>query len=166
MNWAQSTRVRRSVTRTVRFPASGSTAMNTLAVPRRSYSLSYLATWPGLAGSGSRTFRDQLFAAFIHAHHRLLRVVGAVIHVQHVFHGRDKISRRSFRQAPAFFQPRLKFVFLSVRRTVSWDNDSTYPRPTMRSPNNRKVQRDRPAGGAPHVKAIKCASVLPSIFFS
>src|SRR5262249_20896935 len=91
---------------------------------------------------------DQLFTALVHAHHRLLPIIGPVIHIQHVVHGRDKVSRRSFWQTPTFLQPRLKFVFLSVRRPVSWDNDSTYPRPTMRSPNNRNVQRDRPAGAS------------------
>src|SRR5271155_1488804 len=55
MNIAQSVRVRWSVTWTVRLPANGSTAMKTLAVPRRSYSLSYLATLPGRGGNGSRT---------------------------------------------------------------------------------------------------------------
>src|SRR5712692_7325137 len=55
MNMAQSIRVRWSVTCTVRLPANGSTAMKMLAVPRRSYSLSYLATSPGRGGSGSRT---------------------------------------------------------------------------------------------------------------
>src|SRR6266851_102149 len=55
MNSAQSVRVRWSVTWTVRLPAKGSTAMKTLAVPRRTYSLSYLATAPGRGGSGART---------------------------------------------------------------------------------------------------------------
>ena len=68
---------------------------------------------------------DQLLAAFIQAHQRLLRIVGPMVDVQHVFHGSHELGRWLFRQAPTFLQPRLKFVFLSVRRTVSYDNDST-----------------------------------------
>src|SRR5665213_1222613 len=44
MKCAQSTFVRLAVTRTVRLPARGSTAMKMFAVPRRSYSLSYFTT--------------------------------------------------------------------------------------------------------------------------
>src|SRR6266700_1390995 len=36
-------------------PAFGSTAQKTLAVPQRSYSLSHLASRPGLAGEAGRT---------------------------------------------------------------------------------------------------------------
>ena len=118
-NMAQSMRVRWSVTCTARLPANGSTAMKTLAVPRRSYSLSYLATWPGLRRQRIADLSDQLLAALVHADHGSAGVVWAMVHLQDVFHRRHEFGRGPRGQAPAFLQPRLELVFFSVRRTVS-----------------------------------------------
>jgi hypothetical protein len=98
---------------------------------------------------------DQLFARFIHAHQRTLRIVGAMVHLQDVFHRRHVFRRGSFRQTPAFLQPRLEVVFFSVCRTVSWAIASTWPKATRRSASNRKVQRARPSGGAPQAIATR-----------
>src|SRR5438270_10976675 len=52
---ANSKELRVGVTLVKWTPACGSTPQNTLAVPRRSYSESLLATLPGFMGIGSRT---------------------------------------------------------------------------------------------------------------
>ena len=62
---------------------------------------------------------DQLLAALVHADHGSAGIVWAMGHFQHVFHCRHEFGRGPRGQAPAFLQPRLEFVFFSVRRTVS-----------------------------------------------
>src|SRR6266851_3738875 len=53
--WANSKPERSGVGKVKCRPAFGSTAQKTLAVPQRSYSLSRLASRPGLAGDAGRT---------------------------------------------------------------------------------------------------------------
>ena len=63
---------------------------------------------------------DELFAGFIKVDFRALRIIWLGIEFQHVLHRRDELSR-NFRDAPLLFQPRLEFVFLSTRRTASYE---------------------------------------------
>jgi len=64
-------------------------------------------------------FRDQLLAALVHAHHWPIGIRRAMVNLQDVFHCRHEFCGRPGRETPAFLQPRLEFVFLRVRRTVS-----------------------------------------------
>jgi len=61
----------------------------------------------------------QLLADLIHADLGPVRVVGAGVEFQDLFHLGDKLAAVLGRNAPLFLQPRLRFVFLSVWRTVS-----------------------------------------------
>ena len=58
-------------------------------------------------------------------HERVLLIVGAVIHVQHIFHLADEGRIVLGWDTPFLFQPRLERVSLSVWRTVSCERCST-----------------------------------------
>ena len=105
---------------------------------------------------------QQLFAGFVHTHLRSFRIIGSGIHFQNVFHVTDKGSAGFWRDAVFFFQPRLKFVFLSVLRMVSCDTLSTISKRTKRSCRSRRLQRSYPSGAALQARAIRWASALPS----
>ena len=104
---------------------------------------------------------DQLFAGFIKADRRALGVIGLLIQVQHIFHTGDKVGTY-LRDAPLLFLPGLEFVFLSVRRTLSYDMESANPNSTTLSASKRNVQRAWPSGGSLHATAMRWASSLPS----
>jgi len=96
-----------------------------------------------LSGSlreGLARLANQLLAGFIEVDLRALRIVRLGIEFQHVFHARDKFSR-DLRNAPLLFQVRLEFVFLSTRRTASYEYDSASLSCTTRSASNASVQR-------------------------
>ncbi len=61
---------------------------------------------------------NQLFTAFVHTNEGLALLVGPLIHRQYFFHCHHIASIR-VGNAPLPFQPRLEFVFFSVKRTVS-----------------------------------------------
>src|SRR4030067_482583 len=105
---------------------------------------------------------QQLFAGFIHAYLRSLRIIRSGIQPQNIFHVADKGGIGFGRDAVFFFQPRLKFVFLSVVRIVSCDTLSTISKRTKRSCRSRRLQRSYPSGASLHARAIKWASALPS----
>ena len=62
-------------------------------------------------GQGFARFADQLLEGFVHADHRPLRVVRAVVHLQHVFHMEDELSRLLGRDAAHPPPVRLEGVF-------------------------------------------------------
>ena len=68
----------------------------------------------GLAG-----LANELAGRLIHAHHGALRIVGPAVDVEHLFHGGHEGCAGLRGNHPADFPPRLEFVFLSARRTVS-----------------------------------------------
>jgi hypothetical protein len=105
---------------------------------------------------------QQLFVRLVHTNQWLIRVIGASIDIQHILHVTDKFGAGFGWDAPLHLQPRLKLIFFSVWRTVSWDTLSTISSSTMRSWSKRSVQRPRPSGGAPHANATRCASARPS----
>src|SRR5215468_992213 len=74
------------------------------------------ASWQGAAG-----VRDQLLTRLIKDDGRPLRIVGLSVEVQELFHPGDKV-RADRRDAPLLMLPRLKVVFLSTWRTVSWES--------------------------------------------
>ena len=99
-----------------------------------------------------------LLAGLVQAHQHFVVAIGAMIDRQHVFHRAHELGAALGRDAPAFFQPRLEFVFFSVWRTVSGLMLSTISRSTNRSANNFSVQPARPSGGSPQARAIRWAS--------
>src|SRR5580692_4236331 len=104
----------------------------------------------------------ELFGAFVHANQRASRVGLARIDFEDVLHRRDKFGAARRRDYPLLFLPWFKFVFLSVWRTASWLMVSTISNSTSRAANKRRVQRARPCGAAPQLRAMSCASALPS----
>ena len=81
---------------------------------------------PGRGGRSLRVSPTSCLLVFIQTHQHLVVLELAVVHLQHVLHGADKLGISLGRDAPAFLQPRLEFVFFSVWRTVSalmlWTN--------------------------------------------
>src|SRR4030066_945105 len=105
---------------------------------------------------------QQLFTGFIHTDLGTFRIIGLGIDFKNIFHVAHK-SCIGFRwYAVFFFQPRLKFVFLSVVRIVSCETLSTISTLTKRSCKSRRLQRSYPSGASLQAKAIKWASALPS----
>src|SRR5258708_24423044 len=105
---------------------------------------------------------DQLFADLVHAHQRMLGILRAGVHLQHILHVPDEVPVRFGWNAPLFFQPRLEFVFFKVRRTVSYETVSTYSSSTILSASRCKVHRACPSGGGPQTRATRWASWRPS----
>jgi hypothetical protein len=91
-------------------------------------------------GQGDARFGDELDRLFVKTHHGPLRIVGFGVQVQHVFHRRHKGCVYGAK-APRLFLPRLEVVFLSTRRMVSCETESTICNATNRPANARKVQR-------------------------
>jgi hypothetical protein len=69
-------------------------------------------TW--LRGQRRGYFSNQLFARFVEADRRVVRVLGQMIGIQDVFHGADKGCIGLGRDTPFLFQPRLEFIFLTL----------------------------------------------------
>src|SRR5437899_1964898 len=93
---------------------------------------------------GSVCFKE--FVALVKAHHRSGRVVGALVHRQHVLHA-GYIPGIGFGYAPNLHRPRLKFVFLSILCTWASDMVGTMRNAISRSAKSCIVQRARPSGG-------------------
>ena len=83
-----------------------------------------------------------------------------VIQVQHIFQAGNN-GGAHLGDAPLLFLPGLEFVFLSVRRTLSYDMESANPNSTALSASKRNVQRAWPSGGLLHATAMRWASSLP-----
>src|SRR5262249_19499727 len=113
------------------------------------------ASWQRAAG-----VRDQLLTRLIKDDGRPLRIVGLSVEVQDLFHPGDKV-RADRRDAPLLMLPRLKVVFLSTWRIVSWESVSANPNSTAWSSSNRNFHRSRPPGAVLHVTATRYASALP-----
>src|SRR5512143_3192454 len=105
---------------------------------------------------------DQLCARLVHANQGTPRVEGSMIDFQDVFHPADELGVGRRGNAPLGFQPRLKDVFLSTRRTVSSETASTICNSTNLSASSCTVQRVRSWGGGVHARAIRYASARPS----
>jgi hypothetical protein len=113
-------------------------------------------------GDGRPHLANQLFARFIHANHRILLVIGKLVHAQYVLHRSHKGGICFRRYFPAFFQVRLKFVFFKAFWTDDFEMWSKTCNATNCSANNRTVQRLRPSGAFEQAKAISRASFSPS----
>src|SRR5215831_16861477 len=113
--------------------------------------------WQRLSG-----LLDQLHGLFIHAHQGDLGIIRHMIEFQDIFHMRHKRPTLRGRNDPHLPQMRLQRVFLRACRTVSWLIVSTMSNATAWSARSRRVQRACPAGGSPHLSAIRRASPAPS----
>src|SRR5215216_4281223 len=102
-----------------------------------------------------------LLITLIKADHRPPGIERPGIHVQDIFHLRDEGGIGFGRDFPFDFQPRLEFVFLSVRRTVSRAIESTNFNSTSLTASSANVQRSAPCGGGEHVIATNWASATP-----
>ena len=100
---------------------------------------------PGLRREGLEGLLHQLFAGLVQGHQHLVVPELTVVDLQHVLHGADELGVARWRDAPALFQPRLEFVFFSVRRTVSVLMLSTISHSTSRSASSCSVQEARPS---------------------
>lgn len=65
------------------------------------------------------SFFHHLFAALVHTHNGIIRIIRPLINVQNIFHGTNKLGILLGWNAPFFFQPRLNFIFFNVCRTAS-----------------------------------------------
>ena len=78
--------------------------------------------------TGAKSFPEigkELDWLFIHTDNRFLFVIGSAVYRQYIFHCRDKCRILAWRNTPALLQVRLKFVFLRMRETVTWEMSLT-----------------------------------------
>jgi hypothetical protein len=75
--------------------------------------------------------RQQLLRALVHTEDRPQGVIRATIDLQNVLHAADKLGIVFRRDTPTLLQMGLDLVFLSVRRTVSWEIDPTCSNTTI-----------------------------------
>src|SRR4030042_4675114 len=107
-------------------------------------------------------FADHLFARFIHAHHRVVRIIRYVIDLQDILHMCYKGRTPFRRDFPVLAEVRLKFVFFRTRCTVICDTDAAKLSSTAFSARSLTVQRRRPSGASEQANAINLASNAPS----
>src|SRR5690606_18927947 len=112
----------------------------------------------------ARFFR-LLLAAFVKANQWTGGVRRSMVDFQHIFHGTNKVSTFLFRNAPLLFQPRLKFIFFSVVRTVSRETVSTTSNSMSLSASICRLQRSWPSGAWLQASWAKRASAAPSNTF-
>src|SRR5262249_48472237 len=106
---------------------------------------------------------EQLLAGLVEADHRVLRVVGQQVGLDHVLHAPDVVRVRVGRQTPPFDDPRLDVVFCSGGRTVSRLTASTSPSTTSSSASSCRVQWQRPCGGSLQASWTRRCSTSPLI---
>ena len=106
------------------------------------------------------TLPNELSGGLIKTDRRSLGVVGLLIQVQDILHGRYKLCAHRW-NAPLLPLPGLQLVFLSIWRTVSGEMDGAKPNSTTFLAKRRSVQRPRPSGGVLHATAITWASCFP-----
>ncbi len=111
MQRARSSRVRWSLTRTVRQPRSGSVATKRLTTSPRAYSGVVAGGAARRRGQRGPDLPEQLPAGLVEAHDRAGRVEGARVDRQHVLHAPDEVGVGGRGQAPLLAQVRLERVF-------------------------------------------------------
>lgn len=93
----------------------------------------------GSAGVAFACFLNQLFQTFIKTNQEVLGIIGAFVLIQDFFHA-GYIFRAGLWNAPHFFLPWLYRVFLSVRRMVTYEIESTTSSSTIFPASKRRVQ--------------------------
>src|SRR5262249_18615538 len=111
-------------------------------------------------------FPEQLLAGFVEADHRIPRVVGQQVGLDHVFHAPDELGIGVRRDTPGRDDPGLAGVFFSACRTASTLTRSTRPSTTRSSAKSCKVQWQRPSGGSLQASWINFRSTSPVILIS
>jgi len=89
----------------------------------------------------STDFTNQWGRHCIHTPLRTRRIVRFFINISDFFPLADKGGILLWRKTPCFLLPGFTFVFFHVRRTVSWDIESTISNATIVSASLRKVHR-------------------------
>src|SRR3990172_2176904 len=117
---------------------------------------------PGLRRQAAPGRGAEGLGALVQADDRALRVIGAVIHVEHIFHFGDEGSRR-LGNAPGFHLPGLDRVFFNRLPTATWEMESRQPSATSRSASSRSVQWSWPSGGSLQASTVSWASISPVI---
>src|SRR5262249_41076759 len=113
------------------------------------------------ARNGHSYFTDHLVGLLIETHAWSLGIFRLSIEIEHILHMIDELGAHR-RDDPFFDLPGFQNVFLSVRRTVSYEMVSTILSSMSSSASKRSVQRVLPLGGAEQVVAIRKASCLRS----
>ena len=116
---------------------------------------------------GAESFAEvgkKLNRPFIHANNGIVFVIWTTVYLKHILHRGNKSGTVFRRNAPAFLQVRLKFVFLRMFETVTCDMDSIYPSSTVLFASSRSVHFEYPSGGCPQASAMTCASTSPVTF--
>jgi len=84
-----------------------------------------------LSGERGTDCTNQLGRHCIQTPLRALRLIRFFVDLSDFFHVADEGGILRWRHTPCFLLPRLKCVFLHVRRTVSWDTASTISKPPL-----------------------------------
>lgn len=63
----------------------------------------------------------QLFGRFVHADRRVVFLIGSFIDIKNPLHAGNEVAALFRRYYPAFYFPRLKFVFFSTSHTLTWE---------------------------------------------
>ena len=117
---------------------------------------------PGSRGQRCAHCLVQNLRDFVHTHHRMLGIQRALVGIQDLFPGADKITVRLRLQAPAADFPRLQPVFCRATRTVSLPMLSTTCSSTSRSASSCRVHTEFPTGAGEQASLINSASPVPS----
>ena len=116
----------------------------------------------GLGGPGCPHLLMQNLGDFVHTHHRIWGVQGALVGIQDLLPRADQITVRLRLQAPAADFPRLQPVFCRATRTVSRPMLSTTCSTTHRSASSGSVHPELPAGAGEQASLINSAAPAPS----
>ena len=90
---------------------------------------------------GRAHFANELFGLLVKANQGSLRIMGALINLQHIFHVRDKSRVLLRRYHPVLFDMGLQLVFFKARAIVLGLAEGTISRATTLLANNCNVQR-------------------------
>lgn len=90
-------------------------------------------------------------------------IVGTGVDREDIFGPPTELGVLLRRNAPLFLQMRGQSVFLSVRRTVSYETSAPPSCLPNSAASNRKVHRSCPSGGFRQARAVRGASFSPSI---
>ena len=116
----------------------------------------------GGRGNGFRHRPDQRLGPRVETDHGTLRIRRSLGDIQRVLPVTHELGAGVGRNDPLLAKPRLEFVFLSVRRTVSSLIAGTIWSSTRLSASNGNVHFARPSGAWPQATALNRASPAPS----
>ncbi len=100
---------------------------------------------------------DHLLTGLVHAHRRIIRIVGQMIDSQNILHRGYERGAPFRRDFPVLAEVRLKFVFFKTRCTVMCDTDGAKPSSTALSARSLTVHHGYPSGASEQAKATNLA---------